>query len=119
MRLSKRFRTICAVFMAVWMTNLPAQVWAAKKMIPTTVVVNQMTRAEAQNKIQHYLSEDKIRKALEERGLSVAEVNSRLASLSDHEMQDLAGQIEQARYGGDVLVTILLIVLIIFLIKRI
>lgn len=119
MKFSKSVRTFCALFMALWLTHLPSQAVASKAMIPTTSVVTEMSRAEAQAKVQNLLSEDKIRQALEEKGLKADEINSRLAHLSDQEMQDLAGQIEQARYGGDILVTVLVVVLIIYFIKRI
>lgn len=119
MKISKPVRTFCALFMSIWLTHLPSQALAAKAMIPTSTVVTELNRTEAQGKIKNFLSEDKIRQTLEEKGLSADEINTRLAHLSDQEMQDLAGQIEQARYGGDILVTVLLIVLIIYFAKRI
>ena len=105
--------------MAVFLTNVPAQVFAGGKMIQTNVVAADISRTQAQNQIQTLLSNSDLKQALIDQGLSLDEVNSRIANLSDIEVKQLAGQMEQARYGGDVLVTILVIVLIIFLIKRI
>ena len=124
---SKPMRNTCVAVMSVILTNIPAQVLAKQKldsvvkgqMIPTAVAVEEMNRAEAEARIQGFLANADLRKALQEQGLSTEEINQRLASLSDSEMKQLAGQMEQARYGGDVLVAILLVVLIIFLIRRI
>ena len=105
--------------MSVFLTNIPAQVLAHGKMIPTTVVATDMTRTQAEARVQGFLNNADVRKALSEQGLSADEINQRISSLSDVEVKQLAGQMEQAKYGGDILITILVIVLIIFLIKRI
>lgn len=88
-------------------------------MIPTTVVVSELSRADAQAKVEDLLKQEDVKKQLTANGVSVEEATQRLASLSEAEMKNLAGQIDQARAGGDILFTILIVVLIIFLIKRI
>jgi hypothetical protein len=101
------------------MSNAPAVVLADHAMIPTSTVVENLSRAQAEQNVQTFLSQENVRKALLERGVSPDEVSSRLASLSETELRQLSGQVQQARAGGDILVAILIIVLIIFLIKRI
>ncbi|MBX3021914.1 MAG: PA2779 family protein [Bdellovibrionales bacterium] len=115
---------LVAIFMAFIMTNIPYLAWAetAKEMIPTAAVVEELSRAEAQAKVQEILSRTEVRSELLKRGVSVEEVNSRMASLSDSELRQLAGQMDAAMYGGDVvgiLVVVLLVLLIIYLAKRI
>ena len=89
------------------------------QMIPTSELVTDLTREQAQSRIQNYLDQKELRQRLAERGLSADEISSRLASLSDTEMKQLAQQMDQAQYGGDILVAILLVVLIIYFVKRI
>lgn len=100
------------------MSNIPAVAAAEVKMISTSAAVTELDRAQAQQKVQNLLDRSDVKAALLERGLAPDEISARLASLSDSEMQQLTGQIEQARYGGDILITVLIVVLIIFLIKR-
>lgn len=119
MKLSKRTKVCCSIAMSVWLTNLPAHAVAEMSMIPTSVVATQMSRAEASDRVLSLLEQQNVREQLTKNGVSPEEAEARIANLSDQELRQLAGQIEQARAGGDILVTILLIVLIIFLVKRI
>jgi hypothetical protein len=119
MKIPKRVSKFCAIFMSVFLTNLPAQVFAQGKMIPTNVVVADLSRSQAEARIQGFLNNSELKEALAKQGLNPDEINARIANLSDTEVKQLAGQMEQARYGGEILVTILVILLIIFLIKRI
>jgi hypothetical protein len=66
-----------------------------------------------------YLNEGHVRDQLIQNGVAPEEASVRLASLSDQELRQLATQVQEARAGGDILVTILLVVLIVFLVKRI
>lgn len=119
MLFSKPFKTIGSVAMCAFISNVPSVVIASPGMIPTHVFAEEMTRTQALQNVQNYLNRTDVQQALIERGLSPEEASSRLASLSEAELRQLSGQIEQARAGGDILVTILIVVLIIFLIKRI
>ena len=104
-------------FMCLLMSNLPAVAGTNQSMISTNVVVAELDRTQAEQKINDYLTRSDVRAALIDRGVSPDEVSSRLASLSESELRGLSMQVEQARAGG-ILVTILIVVLIIFLIKR-
>jgi hypothetical protein len=119
MKFSKRFRIVCSLAMCTWLSNVPSVALAQHTMIPTSVLVQNVDRAQAEKNVQSFLTQENVRKALLEKGVSADEVSLRLASLSDAELRQLSGQVEQARAGGDILVAILIIVLIIFLIKRI
>ena len=111
--------------MAVLLTNIQVAVaeTATPKMIPTMNLVEEMSRSESVKTITELISRDEVQIELEKAGLSKDEVTKRLASLSDSEIRDLTKQLDQARYGGDavggVLVLVVLILLIIFLAKRI
>jgi len=119
MRFSKRFLAACSVFMSVILSNIPALAVSSEAMISTEMAIVEMDRAQTEQKIADFLTREDVRAALVEKGVAPDEVSSRLASLSETELRALSSQVEQARAGGDILVTILLIVLIIFLVKRI
>lgn len=112
-----KFKTLIAMTMSLIMTNVPSLA-LAEGMISTNVVVEQMTHTETQAKVDQFLQQDEIRAELTKQGLSIDEVRMRLASLSPRELQDLSAQMDQARAGGSILVTVLLVVLIIFIVKR-
>jgi hypothetical protein len=105
--------------MSLLMTDIPALALAEGSMISTSAVVANLERTQTQAKIQDYLKRSDVQKALIERGVSPEEASLRLASLSQAELRQLSAEVEYAQAGGDILVTILVIVLIIFLIKRI
>ena len=122
--MTKRLQYYCALIMAVIMTNIPHMAWAeaAQEMIPTTAIVQQMSEAEARAKVAEFLNREDFKAELVKRGVNPQEVNARVAALSQHELQQLAAQMDQAQYGGDVggiLVLVVLVLLIIFLAKRI
>lgn len=124
MRLQQKARLFVIAVLTFFLSNIPNIAIAevalqTGQMVPTSVVVADLTRAQAQAKIQSHLDQKELRQKLAERGLSADEISTRLASLSDSEMNQLAQQMDQAQYGGDILVTILLVVLIIYIVKRI
>lgn len=119
MMFSKSFKVACCFSLSVVMTNIPALAVAESSMIPTSVVVDHLDRSQTETKIHDFLSRTDVQKALLEQGVSPDEISSRVASLSETELRQLLGQVEHAQAGGDILVTVLLVVLIIFLVKRI
>ncbi|AZZ36295.1 hypothetical protein CIK05_05655 [Bdellovibrio sp. qaytius] len=118
-----RFRFYTGCVLTLSLSNLPQVVFAetvhAQKMISTTEVLERFDRKVAQQKVANYLNQQDVEKKLVEQGVSVSEAKDRIASLSDSELQNLSQQIDKAQYGGDILFTILIIVLIIYLVKRI
>jgi hypothetical protein len=94
----------------------------AEQMISTTDVVESQSRTQVEAKIQSYLDREDLQKELKKLGVSPTEVKERMASLSVAELNQLSKQMDQARYGGDIfgiLILVLLILLIIYLAKRI
>lgn len=118
MRISRRLSVFVSLTMSLFMSNIPSLA-LAEGMISTVEVVHQLSRAEAQSQLENFVNRSDVREELVKRGLSQDEISSRLASLSTDEMRQLSTQVEQAKAGGDILVTVLLVVLIIYLIKRI
>ena len=128
MRLQPKVRIYVIALMTMIFSHLPNVAFAevamnhyqAGRMVATNMIVADLTRTQAQEKIENVLnSQAELRQKLAERGLPTDEISARLASLSDTEMKQLAQQMDSAQYGGDILIAILVVVLIIFLIKRI
>lgn len=95
---------------------------AKKEMVSTAVALNEIdfsARASVEKEIQDFLQNDDVKAQLKAKGISAEEMTSRLASLSNEELKTMSKQVQEARAGGDILVTVLLIVLIIYFIKRI
>lgn len=111
-------KRILAVFLGFLMAYMPTVAQAHGGMLATSSVVLKQEEEQTKLKIANYLNRVDVQQALEKQGISASEVSARLASLSPSEMNQLSMQIEKAQAGG-LLVEILLIVLIIYLIKRI
>lgn len=101
------------------MTDIPAMATIDRAMISTGVIAEQLERRSERESLQDFINRQDVKKMLVERGISAEEASVRLANLSDSEIKQIEGQVKQAKAGGDILVTILLIVLIIYLVKRI
>ncbi len=125
MQLPKPLRIYVAIFMAAIMTNLPYMAFAAEvvpAMIPTSAVVEQMSVSQARAKVESFMKREDFRAELIKRGVNPEEVTSRMASLNEQELRQLATQMDKAQYGGDVtgiLIVVVLVLLIIFLARRI
>lgn len=91
----------------------------AGRMISTSAVLAGLNRTEIEQGVLNAVKQDEVKKELLRNGVSADEVSRRVASLSDSELRTLSGQLQQARAGGDILVTILVVVLIIYLVRRI
>jgi hypothetical protein len=124
MKFSTPVKTFCCLSMSALMSNIPNVAAAAAiestapKMISTSAVVAEMDRAQVEQRMQDLINRADVQQALIERGVSPNEVSHRLAALSEQELRQLSTQVEEARAGGSILVEILIVVLIIFLIKR-
>ena len=94
----------------------------AEQMYSTTEVVESLSRTQAEAKIQSYLDRADLQNQFKKLGISPTEMSARMASLSVTELNQLSAQLDKARYGGDVfgiLILVLVVLLIIYLAKRI
>lgn len=120
MKISRKVKATIVYTLALMFSNAPQAVLAeTAQMIPTSVLVAELSREQARENITKFLNHAEVQRQLQDRGLSKDEVTSRLAALSKSELNLIASQIDEAKAGGNILITILVVVLIIFLIKRI
>lgn len=112
-------------FMAFVMSNVPNVLMAdgingsKAEMISAGQVLEEITRAQAEKNVRDYLEKSAVKDELLKNGISSDEAIARLSILSEQEIRQLSGQVNEARAGGDILVAILLVVLIIYFAKRI
>lgn len=115
----RKFKVIFITLLALQLVTSQNFAIASTNMISTQDLVSKIDRENLQKDLSALVSRDDVKQSLMDKGLTAEEINSRIANLSDSEIQRLHNQVMQAKAGGDILVTILLVVLIIFLIKRI
>lgn len=118
-------KNIIVLVISVLLSHVPEIAMAAHttqvgtQMISTETVLSDLDQSESEQKIGEFLLTSNAQNELMMQGISSEEASARLASLSDLEIRDLSMQIQEAKAGGDVLITVLLILLIVFLVQRI
>ena len=118
---SRFSKSVLAISISILISNVPqiAVATVAVKMIPAHVVLAELSRVETEREIQNFLQNSNVQKELIMHGLTAEEASARIANLSDLEIRQLSSQLQEARAGGDILVTVLIVVLILFLLNRI
>ena len=82
--------------------------------VSTADIYQQMSVSEKRSEVQMFMARDEVRTALSARGVSDADLDTRIANLSDAEILDLHQQIDQLPAGEGILGTVIAI-LVIFL----
>lgn len=107
---SRRLVVSLALISLAWPVAAPAGIIPSKEADAPAAAARQA----ALDRVGTLLARDEVAKALSSRGLAPAEVEQRLAQLSDEDLRSLAHNVEQIRAAGDVpqYIWILLAVLI-------
>ena len=90
--------------------------------MPTDAVADSAGGADARGRLMHYLAREDLRAALAAQGLDPEEAQARVACLTDAEVQQIAGQLDQLPAGGDglgIIIAVLVIVLLVILILKV
>ena len=105
-RLSKPIALALAA--ALFVTSLP--IGAARAALVTTdQLVEQRTAASDRERLAAILLRDDVRQQMEALGVDRNEAMARLASLSDEEVQQIAGRIDELPAGQNLLVGLLIV----------
>jgi hypothetical protein len=119
----KAYRIWIVAALVVSILNLPVAASARGEMISTSTIVADLNHRQIQENVNEFLGRSDVQEQLRSQGLNPEEVQQRLAGLSDAELQQIAGQIQKQKAGGDVIViglgTILIVILILLLLRRI
>ena len=99
-------------------TSLPINL-ANAAMVTTDQVVAEASQANDRARVMDFMAREEVRQQLETLGIDPHEAAQRAVSLSDAEVQQIAGQLDQLPAGRDavgVVITAILIVLLVLLI---
>jgi hypothetical protein len=80
------------------------------------IAMSQVDRTADIEKIQKVLEMKMVRERLEKLGFAQDEIQSKLSSLSDQQMHNLALQIDEIKVGGDLGIVIALLVIVILVV---
>jgi len=110
MSLSRRwFKTIAATLAAaLFVTSLPMGA-AQAGLVTTEQMVEERAAASERARLGTILLRDDVRQQMEALGVDQEEAMARLASLSDQEVQQIAGQLDEMPAGQNVLVGVLVV----------
>ena len=102
---------------------VPGSHTANAAMISTGQAVSRLSHEADRKKIAEFVNRGDVKLQLIKFGVNPAEASMRLASLSDKEVHNLSAQIDSSTAGGDpivgVLSLVLIVLLIVFLAQRI
>lgn len=123
MKFPKALVTTLVFLLSFALPEVTFSINANAGMIPTSQAVADLTRARDLETVNNFLRRQDVQNELIKRGVTPQEAQARIASLSDFELQHLAGNIQTAPAGADAVIaisltTLLLILIIILLIRR-
>ena len=111
----KRFVSSCLI---VGLISAGLPMTAQASMVATDEIASASSTVSSRNTVSTYLARDDVREAMQTQGVSPQAALERVKAMSDVEVAQLAGRIDQAPAGGDVL-GILFTVFIILLVTDI
>ena len=115
-------RLILAFMISFTLTEIPVMRAQAASLISTQEAFSDYTRTQGESNIHDFMNRSDVKDKLVELGVDPFDAQKRIASLSDKDVKKLNDDIQKAVIAGDlggILVVVLLIVLIIYLAKRI
>lgn len=111
------FRRACVALLSASLVSLGLQTPAVAGMVGTSEAVVAGQSGDALARVQGVLARDDVRARMIELGVSPAEVEGRLAALTQSELNDLADRLDQAPAGGDVLVVIGIVFVVLMILE--
>ncbi len=110
-------RVFLSVFLAFAMLSLAIESSQAKiAMLPTIEVMDEVTFDQDREKVLTFMTTPEVQKEMIKNGVNPQEAVSRVASLSRAEVKSLAGQIDEAKAGGDAGTSLVGAVIFVFLV---
>lgn len=111
------FKRTLASILCVAVLNLSSPLVAQAGVIGTLQAVEAQHRAVDLATVSSALAREQVRAQLGAMGVDAAQVESRLAALTDAELRDLAGQIESLPAGADALAVIGIVFLVLLILE--
>lgn len=97
------FKRITASLLVVCMTLAGFPLTAQASIVATDEIVTTDAALASRDRVNSFLARADVQQALQAQGLSAQAATDRVKALSDAEVEQLAGRVDQAPAGGDVL----------------
>jgi hypothetical protein len=95
-------RTIASILILSTLSmGIPLQAQAA--IVSTNTALTEAAASTNRDKVQAFFARADVAQGLQEHGLNAADASARVAAMTDREVAELAGRIDQAPAGGDIL----------------
>lgn len=119
--MKKNYKAIALIVCAAFVLMISGRLEAS--LAPATLPGQQAVRSQDLQKVQTFLEQKEVVQHLAKMNLSKTDIESRLGNLSDADLHNVAMRIDQQRAGGDsavgILVIVVLVLLVIYLVKRV
>ena len=99
--------------------NLGSPMMANAAMIGTLQAVESSTRAQDLATVNAALAQDQVRQQFAALGVDPAQIDSRVAALTDSELRSLAGQMSGMPAGGDALAVIGIVFIVLLILEAV
>lgn len=96
-------KRLIASALVVCMTSISLPMQATAAIVGTEEAAISTGVAAERDRVTEFLSRDDVRKSLEAQGVDPQSAIDRVATLSDEEVRQLAGRVDQAPAGGSVI----------------
>ena len=113
---SKFFCLICRLLIVSLVAlHLPMRS-ASAAMIGTESAIDQTVVAQNRDKVEAFMSRADVRQQFQTMGLSADDAKTRVASMTDQEINKVAGKIDELPAAGSTAGTVLIILLVVFIV---
>lgn len=99
----KNFKRFIASLLVVSTTLAGLPLTAQAGIVSTDEVISAAAATANRERVNSFLARDDVRQSLQAQGLSAQAATDRVKAMSDAEVAQLAGRVDQAPAGGDVL----------------
>jgi hypothetical protein len=113
----ERFRRSCVALISLSLVSLGLQAPAAAGIVGTADAVAAVQQQDHRGAVQGVLARADVREQMVALGVDPAEVEARIAALTDAEVATLATRIEGAPAGGDALVVIGIVFVVLMILE--
>ena len=99
----KNFKKVIASSLIFCITAAGFPMAAQASIVSTNEVITASAASSNLDTVRAFLARDDVRQAMQEQGVSPVAASERVAAMSDSEIAQLAGRVDQAPAGGEVL----------------
>ena len=110
------FKQILLALFAISLIAAPCS-YAQAGVITTQEAMSAETRAAAEDHVRTAFAREEVRQAMQQLGVNPADAEARIASLSDAELVQLQGQVDQLPAGGSALAVIGLVFVVLLILE--